>query len=75
MPRLACPRSRFGAGSVLTLRDGIGHSHRSCSPAIGLGCAVVLASSSPILLAPQIVPEGKYYLRAEAMTLEETGGF
>ena len=42
--------------------------HRACPPEIGVGYAVV--SSPPMPLTPQTVPEGKYDLRAEAMTQE-----
>lgn len=42
--------------------------HRACPPEIGVGYAVV--SSPPMPLTPQTVPEGKYDLRAEAMTLD-----
>ncbi|KAL8724613.1 MAG: hypothetical protein Q9181_006753 [Wetmoreana brouardii] len=40
--------------------------HRSCPPSIQGGYAVV--SSPPVPLTPQTVPEGRYQVRAEAMT-------
>lgn len=40
--------------------------HRSCPPSIQEGHALV--SSPPMLLSPQTVPEGRYEVRAEAMT-------
>ena len=40
--------------------------HRACPPNIGMGYAIV--SSPPIPLTPQTVPQGKYNLRAEAIT-------
>ena len=42
--------------------------HRACPPEIGVGYAVV--SSPPMPLTPLTAVEGKYDLRAEAMTLE-----
>ena len=45
---------------------GPSRMHRACPPDIKKGYAVV--SSPPMPLTPQTVPEGKYELRAEAMT-------
>lgn len=41
-------------------------SHRSCPPSIEKGYAVI--SSPPMPLTPQTVPEGRYEVRAEAVT-------
>lgn len=46
--------------------NGEPRMHRACPPNIEKGYAVV--SSPPMPLTPQIVPQGKYDLRAEAMT-------
>ena len=42
--------------------------HRSCPPEIGVGWAMV--SSPPIPLTPLTAVEGRYELKAEAMTGE-----
>ena len=61
---ISVPRPRGHDDELL--HDEPPRMHRACPPDIAKGYAVV--SSPPMPLTPQTVPEGKYDLRAEAMT-------